>query len=400
MAPSTAILGVVVALTVATGGTARARRVPSTPDAWVDALAALPASERPHAIEARIASAGGTPIVADGHALFLAKAAQNRTPRVFGDFNAWGNDAGGRPSPGAGVMRPIPGTNWHALAVPLPADARIEYLLDAGDGRRAPDPRNPTRVLWSGRAYSVVAMPGYREPPEVTAARGATGPTRLESYRIASHVLGGTRTVHVLPSPFVTAASGSSQARYVYFTDGQSWMNQGLAARIIAHLIDSGRLPPMVAVFSDPGDRAAEYNLSARHRQFLVDELVPFVEARYPPGPGTVRRAIIGSSLGALAALDVALHHPDRFGFAGVLSLTTQPHAASRWLPTAPGERPAVFVVTCDYDWRWRGDSDTAADALRRAGVAVTRHHLAQGHNFGAWRDALATVLDAFAARP
>lgn len=357
-------------------------------DPWLEAVRALPAGERSDAIEARIQAAGGTPLVVEGGAILLVRS--EGRPRVVGDFNAWGNAGQDAET----TLEPIAGTSWHARRVSLPPDARVEYLVDAGDGTLRVDPLNPRQVRWTDRAYSEIAMPGYRTPDEVTAALAAPEPSTTR-FAIESAALGGRRDVVVL----TIAREGAAQARpmFVYFLDGRAWIEQGLAPRILFQLVEHGRLPPLVAVFTDPGDRAAEYNLSERFRRFFWDELVPRVEAQAARGERPPHRAVVGSSLGALAALDLALRDPERLPFAAVFSLTTQRHAESAWLPAAPPRRPAVHLVECLYDWRWLGDSRAAAAALQRGGVPVTVHTIPQGHNFGAWRDALVATMRAIA---
>ncbi|WP_419190941.1 alpha/beta hydrolase [Saltatorellus ferox] len=73
-----------------------------------------------------------------------------------------------------------------------------------------------------------------------------------------------------------------------------------------------------------PSDRMRDYTQAGggAYRQFLVETLVPHVNATYRTLEGPEHTAILGSSLGAVAALDCAWSHPEHFGMAGCLSGT------------------------------------------------------------------------------
>lgn len=53
---------------------------------------------------------------------------------------------------------------------------------------------------------------------------------------------------------------------------------------------------------------------------FIIDELVPAIDAKYPTKPSKDYRAITGLSMGGHGALKLALEHPDVFGSAGSTS--------------------------------------------------------------------------------
>lgn len=59
--------------------------------------------------------------------------------------------------------------------------------------------------------------------------------------------------------------------------------------------------------------------LAAAYSQFVMEELLPFLEQRYPLLSG-VKRAFAGFSLGGLSALDIVWQYPQYFGMAGVFS--------------------------------------------------------------------------------
>ena len=57
-----------------------------------------------------------------------------------------------------------------------------------------------------------------------------------------------------------------------------------------------------------------------RYEDYLVQDLLADVEAKFPAARGRANRAIIGISMGGFGALKIALSHPDLFVFSGALS--------------------------------------------------------------------------------
>jgi enterochelin esterase family protein len=118
------------------------------------------------------------------------------------------------------------------------------------------------------------------------------------------------------------------------FQDGQRATNPDGALRVPAvldNLIAQGAIPPTLGVFVTPGNlsehypdtlgmgnpdhRAAEYDaLDDTYVRMLTEELLPEVARRWRFADAPERRAIGGTSSGAIAAFTAAWHRPDAFG--------------------------------------------------------------------------------------
>ncbi len=113
------------------------------------------------------------------------------------------------------------------------------------------------------------------------------------------------------------------------FQDGGAYLDRKGAVRapqVLDTLIARGSLPPVVAVFIDPGSatpagggdqRSVEYDtLNGRYSTFLLDEVLPFVEReigqRLPQDPRY--RLVAGISSGGICAFTAAWLHPEAFG--------------------------------------------------------------------------------------
>jgi predicted alpha/beta superfamily hydrolase len=135
----------------------------------------------------------------------------------------------------------------------------------------------------------------------------------------------------------------------VYFQDGQNIFdpataflgNAWHAGEAAARLIHQRRIvPPIMVGIANTGHRRVhEYSptraevkswddestikvegLGRSYARFVVNEVMPFVEARYLAHTGPRHTSLVGSSMGALISLYKVLWHPRSFGAIAALS--------------------------------------------------------------------------------
>ena len=280
--------------------------------------------------------------------------------------------------------------------------------------------------------------------PVTPRAPAVDGDLRLET--MISAVFGNTRTVRILVPPGYDAPENRAR-RYpvLYLNDGQNLFDAttstftGREWRVdetVAALTAAGRIPPLIVVGIDHGGRRERFReyfpwvdaflqppepnpQGARYPAFLVDEVLPFVEARYRVARTTEQRGIGGSSAGALAAINAVVTRPGVFGrllaespsiyvddahilkrAAGVTTWPARIALGAGTLegpprPCAPGDRAEPEVVT---------DLRRFAALLGRAGVAATRIRMTvtpcATHDEGAWAQRLPDALAFLYAQP
>jgi predicted alpha/beta superfamily hydrolase len=165
----------------------------------------------------------------------------------------------------------------------------------------------------------------------------------VRQHPFQSAVLGGTRRVWVYLPPQYHREPGR-RFPVLYMQDGQNvfdgatafvagreWQVDEAAEKLIAE----GRIEPLVVVAVDNAgeQRTDEYTPTRdaragggggleRYSRMLREELKPWVDATFRTRPEAGATGIAGSSLGALAALELALRHPEVFGRTGALSLS------------------------------------------------------------------------------
>lgn len=120
-------------------------------------------------------------------------------------------------------------------------------------------------------------------------------------------------------------------AAVMVFQDGHKYVDVTAEYRVpvvFDNLIHKGEMPVTIGIFVNPGhygetypenqwrgnNRSVEYDtVSDRYARFLIDELLPEVNRKYPLTTDPEMRAIAGASSGGIAAFTVAWHRPDAF---------------------------------------------------------------------------------------
>lgn len=164
---------------------------------------------------------------------------------------------------------------------------------------------------------------------------GGTLTGRFVQHKLASERLGEERIVTVrLPDNYTP----SKNYPVVYLQDGQNMFDRrrGFGGQewqvdeTFARLTAQGRVPESLLVAVDNGGakRLDEYTHvpDAKHgggrgedyEKFFLEELLPTVESTY--SVDTNKRLVMGSSLGGLVSLNMALNHPGSFAAVGALS--------------------------------------------------------------------------------
>ncbi|WP_199623818.1 alpha/beta hydrolase [Paenibacillus alkalitolerans] len=151
----------------------------------------------------------------------------------------------------------------------------------------------------------------------------------------------------VKPTPFFSAALYGRKTCYVYLPPGyeyseqrypviyllhglygseSDWTQKAAAAETLDRMIYASELRECIVVMPNDGGHAHGtfyadwYDGSGNFEQYIIDDLVPFIDETYRTMPDNRMRGIAGLSMGGYGAVMLALRHPGLFGAAVSLS--------------------------------------------------------------------------------
>jgi hypothetical protein len=223
--------------------------------------------------------------------------------------------------------------------VMAPRGTTFEYKFTLGSwDREALGPAGTVppnnRLLIDGDVEASHEIAGFKKDPKEYFAdwegSGALG--RLVYWTdVASAHLGPTRHVEIwLPPGYDDAPS----MRYpvLYMHDGQNLVDPRIANtgvdwgvdEAVVRLVERGVIPPIIVVgVWSTAERGPEYSPWQRapdYARFLIEELMPRVNADFRTLTGAQNTAVMGSSMGGLLSFYLVTHHPDVFGACGCVS--------------------------------------------------------------------------------
>jgi predicted alpha/beta superfamily hydrolase len=263
--------------------------------------------------------------------------------------------------------------------------------------------------------------------PSVIHAGGAVGDLRLHEFR--SNVFHNTRFLRVwLPPGYENAENSSRYYPVLYLNDGQNLFEAAISFggvewqvdETVARLIGERAVPPMIVVGLDNAgkDRLREYMphrsmnpvmlrvQGRRYPDFLMKEVMPFVEQTYRVATSPENTGVGGSSLGALIALYTVMARPGVFGrllleSPSLWASNRQAIKDSRAIKIWP-ERIYLGVGTAEAGSPERDrtvvdDVQELAATLRRAVLSENRLRLVikdgAGHSESAWAERFPEAL-------
>jgi enterochelin esterase-like enzyme len=156
--------------------------------------------------------------------------------------------------------------------------------------------------------------------------RGLVG-VRYGSERLANFSPALNR--HVTMEVFKPTQMANRHYPLLILNDGQDAEAVQLK-QSLEKLVQRNEIEPVIVIAIHAADRMQEYGIANEkdfagrgsrallYTNFILTELLPFLESRYPVD--IHQRVIAGYSLGALSAMDIAWNHPSAFSKVGAFS--------------------------------------------------------------------------------
>jgi len=264
----------------------------------------------------------GFPLVEDTRLCLVYRGDDADALAVAGDFNDW--DPTLDP-----LTSPLPGFAYAIVELDAPATG-LYKLVDPGQTFRA-DPL-ARRHGWDE----------FGEYSQIDAIPGRAHHERWPGFAEAAGDLAARELVVWLP-PEALDARADAPLPVLYMHDGQNlfspdalfggWqvsatLDEAIAAKTLRPLVVVGianagaaRIDEYTHV-EDMIDGMLVGGRADAYADFLVDGVVPFIEARYPVATTADQKAVMGSSLGGLVSLYIGQRHREHFDHAASMSGT------------------------------------------------------------------------------
>jgi enterochelin esterase-like enzyme len=203
------------------------------------------------------------------------------------------------------------------LPFPDPYDwfqIKVNYLNDPLNKNTFVYPKDEDDPNDSRSEVSLLEMPSSpKSPYKIADEKIKKG--RLEKLNFKSEILANERRIW-----FYTPNGYTPNKKYplVIYLDGVDYLNNIPSPTILDNLIAERKIPPVVAVFvATPfgaGIREKEYYGNLQFVDFMIKELIPFVNSKMSVTKKPSETTIVGLSASGVAAGFLALKNPERFG--------------------------------------------------------------------------------------
>lgn len=227
---------------------------------------------------------------------------------------------------------------------------------------------------------------------------------KMDTLSYPSQTVGTSRRVIVYTPP-----GYSSKEKYpvLYLLHGiggdeQEWLNGGKPQMILDNLVAAKKVVPMIVVM--PNGRAmkddrANGNIfdSAKVRAFavfekdLLNDLIPYIEKKFPVYTDRERRAVAGLSMGGGQSLNFGLGNLDRFAWVGSFSPAPNTKRPEELVPDPEEARRKLKLL-----WISCGDKDGLIRISERTHQYFSQqrvphiYYIEPGvHDFRVWKNGL-----------
>lgn len=184
--------------------------------------------------------------------------------------------------------------------------------------------------------------------------------------------------------------------------DEKEWLNGGNPQRILDNLYAQNKIEPMIVVMPNgramKNDRATGNIFSpdkvqafARFEKDLLNDLMPFIEDKYPVYRDREHRAIAGLSMGGGQSLNFGLGNLDKFAWIGGFSSAPNTKPPAELVPdvNAAKEKIKLLFICCGASDGLISFSKRTHDYLQQNNVPHIYFVEPGAHDFKVWKNGL-----------
>ncbi|MBP4136771.1 hypothetical protein J3495_01605 [Flavobacterium sp. P7388] len=184
--------------------------------------------------------------------------------------------------------------------------------------------------------------------------------------------------------------------------DEKEWLNGGNPQIILDNLYAEAKIEPMIVVMPNGRamkDDSASGNIMAPEKieafaafeKDLLNDLIPFIEKKYPTYKDSEHRAIAGLSMGGGQSLNFGLGNLDQFAWVGAFSAAPNTKMPEELLPNPEEAKKKLQLL-----WISCGDNDRLIDNSKRTHDYLDKnevphiYYIEPGvHDFKVWKNGL-----------
>jgi enterochelin esterase family protein len=298
-------------------------------------------------------------------------------------------------------MQRVEKTDFFHITKHCDPSGRFEYKL-VTDSTWILDPANPGTIQGGFGPNSENRMPEYVPPPEIVYQPNIPRGT-IDTLELQSQVLERSQMVYVyLPHDYEAGVPHPT----LHVADGPDYLSRAETKNILDNLIAERLIPGLVVVFLDPRTdplrpetnmRMVDYGISEEFNTYLTEELRDTLMSLYALDPWPQNTAVMGASLGGLAATYAAWKHPDVFGLCAAQSPAYQwkNDTLLTMIATSPRKEIVFHISTGTiHDAKERSRRMNAILSQKGYQLRYTEHP--EGHNWGNWRARISDILTFF----
>ncbi len=284
---------------------------------------------------------------------------------------------------------------WSVTSAPLEPTGHLYFFTV--DGQAIADPINPRMKLRVRTSASLVEVPG--SPVPLWQVRDIPHGSMDWNVHHSAAYNDTHEFLAYLPPGYFT-----STTRYpvLYLVHGAGdtalgWGTAGATNLILDSLIAEKKAVPMIVVMPFNGSNNPPAPQGA-FEDYMLKDLIPYVEAKYRVAPGRENRAMAGLSAGGAATYNVGLKHLELFSAFGLFSAaaggsnfadfaTRYPDLVKN--PTDTNAKIKVFWIGCGTEDPLDAGAKTLDAELSKAQIVHTYMDRPGGHVWPVWRWAL-----------
>jgi enterochelin esterase-like enzyme len=241
-------------------------------------------------------------------------------------------------------------------------------------------------------------------PPGFDSLRAGVAHGRIDTVSYASKTVGTTRRALIYTPP---GFSKKNKYPVLYLLHGiggdeKEWLNGGKPQVILDNLYADGRIEPMLVVM--PNGRAmkddrATGNIMAQDKvqafanfeQDLLNDLIPFIEKKFPVLTDREHRAIAGLSMGGGQSLNFGLGNLGKFAWVGGFSSAPNTKKPEELVPDPEQAKTKLKLlwISCGASDGLITFSKRTHDYLYLKGVPHIYYIEPGVHDFKVWKNGL-----------